>query len=316
MTWRKLGWLDLGLLALIVLASRAALVIHEVGGHALPAWAFGAEEVSTRMSPLGGGFVRYEFPPGVALTETEIFITKLGGIALNLVTGIGFWILARRIRKHGWISVGSLIIGAGSVGGALVYLSNGFYYGSGDPVGFAPRSGDISSVQWLWVLMVPVAAGVAWLGARHYLDFLSGQVSMETAGRRIRWVLMTLGAAGLAYGGLWWMLKDSTLEGSTRQWRLEREIARETERRAALPKPTPSVPKPVERPKIVRAEEVAHRIPPPVGPWVLTGVSLAAMLAAFRKGGLLVEQKELRPAPAFCLAGLAAAIVAAFAGWG
>src|SRR6185295_4768767 len=79
--------LDLALLALMILASRLALVLHEGGGHAVPAKLLGARQVSMRLSALGGGFVSVDYPAGRAPSATGTVIFDLGGIAVNLVTG-------------------------------------------------------------------------------------------------------------------------------------------------------------------------------------------------------------------------------------
>jgi hypothetical protein len=279
--WRKLILVDAALLALIVLASRAAVVIHEVGGHALPAWAMGASTVEIRISPLGGGYVASEFPAGRQPSATGISILTLGGIALNLFTGIAAWFAARRLKRRGFGYAALLFFGFGSAAGAIVYLSNGFYYGSGDPTGFAPQSRNIGGAQWVWVLFVPIGAAAAGLVARHYLEFLSARAPVDTPARRLGWALATFGVAGLAYAGLWALLRDPAIESSTFEWRMEQEIAKETERRAAIVPPpveTATAPPPV-RAK-VRPEEVRHRVPRPVGPWVLYGISAIAALAA------------------------------------
>ena len=185
-----------------------------------------------------------------------------------------------------------LVFGAGSVAGAIVYLADGLYYGSGDPLGFAPESGDLSRAQWVWVLFLPVTA--------------------DRVRSRIGWFLATLGVAGLAYGGLWALLRQPDKEGSTRQWRMEHEVARETERRiAAQPVPPPTAPAPAPRPTIVvRPEEVKDRMPSWWGP-----VILHAMFILGGVGGLwkaLPARGELHLSGLRTL-GLAAAAVGAAA---
>lgn len=271
MNARKLLLLDLGLLALIVLASRAALAIHEIGGHALPAALFGATRITIRLSTLGGGYVDWMGQ----IHGWRAIVVSLGGIALNLATGATAWLLSRRRPRPGLSSTALLVFGAGSVAGAVVYLANGFYYGSGDPTGLAPDTGDLTRVQWVWVLFLPAAAVVGMLACRHFA---------ESVGLRgLGWFLATAGVAGAAYGGLWLLLRQPAKEGSTREWRIEREIAKESERRAATaPPPTASAPMPPP-PVVVRPEEVRDRIPGPWGP--------AALFATFGIGGFLGLRK-------------------------
>jgi hypothetical protein len=210
-------------------------------------------------------------------------VTALGGIALNLATGGVAWGISRRLPRPGLFGVGMLLFGAGSVAGAIVYLADGLYYGSGDPLGFAPESGDLSRAQWVWVLFLPVAAFTSWGACRHLAESMGEPLTADRARSRIGWFLATLGVAGLAYGGLWFLLRQPDKEGSTRQWRMEHEVARETERRiAAQPVPPPTAPAPAPRPTIVvRPEEVKDRMPSWWGP-----VILHAMFVLGGVGGL------------------------------
>jgi hypothetical protein len=313
----RIGLLVLTLLALMILASRFALVLHEVGGHAVPAKILGARRVEIRLSPMGGGYVSPAFPRPLSAPAVVVF--DLGGIAINLITGAGAWFWARRLKSRGLWYLALLFLGVGSVAGATTYLTCGFYYGAGDPMGFAPTTQDIRPLQWAWVLFLPAAAAVGWFGPRHYLDFLAGHFATDTARRRLLASAGTVGLAGLAYFGLWAALRDPTIEGSTRTWRIEQEIARETiaraKERAAQPPPPPNrAPAPPPAPIPVRPEEVAHRVPAPIGPLVL--------YAAFAVAGILSISRTRPPAAAgnlavpppvaFGLAGLAATVVGLF----
>lgn len=320
MTPRNVLILNLALLAIMILASRLALVIHEVGGHALPAKVLGARTVEVRLSPLGGGYVSPTFPASRPPSPTGAAIFSLGGIALNLLTGLGAWIGARRLKSRGLIYAALLFTAVGSVAGALSYLGCGFYYSSGDPVGFAPVSGDISRAQGVWILFVPLMGAVGWIGGRHYLDFLAGRWGMDSAPRRLGALLLSAGLVGLGYGGLWFALQDPKIEGSTRQWRLEREVEMEVARRAQAQMPTPPpvdpaprvLPQPAPPPPVVRPEEVADRVPPPTGPIVLYGIAVLGVFvgaAAARPQGAALP---VRPALAIGLALSAALVVSLF----
>ncbi len=302
MNARKLLLLDVALLALIILASRAALVVHEIGGHAVPCWIFGAGKVSIRLSALGGGYVDSERE----LRGWRGSVMSLGGIALNLATGALAWFLSRRLKRPSL-----LIFGAGSVAGAIVYLANGFYYGSGDPTGFAPATGDLGPVQWIWVLFLPFAFGAGWLACRHFTEFLSSHVSMERLAARLGWFLATAGVAGAAYGGLWLALRDSDREGSTRQWRVEQEIAKETERRTAAPTMA-TAPAPPAPAAPVRVEDVKDKVPSLWGPCVLYGTFALAALLSFRKPPPSSPPGGVPPAVSIGLAVLAVGVVTAF----
>ena len=308
MSASRLIVLDLALLAVMILASRLALVLHEVGGHALPARMLGAGKVEVRLSPLGGGFVRPHFSIDRVPPPAGWAIFSLGGIALNLLTGLGAWIWARRLRSRGLGYVALLFFSVGSVAGGLSYLACGFYYGSGDPVGFAPVTEDLRHVQWLWILFVPLTAAVTWIGSRHFMDYLSGRWMLDLPRRRVAGFLASVGVAALAYGGLWLALRDPLIEGSTRQWRLEQEVAKETLRRIeAQPAPTPEPPLPEVRP-----EEVADRLPSPAGPIILYATAVLAGLIGAARAAPGPGNAPLSPPLAFGLALLAAVAVALF----
>jgi hypothetical protein len=276
--------------------------VHEGGGHALPALAFGATGVEMKLSPLGGGYVAWR---ASKVTPAQLAAIKLGGIALNLVTGVLAWVLARRMASRGLLHAALLFFGAGSVGGAVAYLSNGLYYGSGDPAGFAPRTLDISALQPLWLLGPPLLAAVAWKAARDWSEVLSCRVAPPGPAGRLGWTLATLGAAGAAYGGLWFLLLDRQVEGTTRQWRVEQEVRKEVERR------TPPAAPPTAPPPVVRAEEVAHRIPSPAGPLVLLAAGLLAGLAALlRPWGTSAREGRWPPGAVAATAVAAASTVA------
>jgi hypothetical protein len=312
---RKLLLVDLALLALMVLASRLALVIHEVGGHAVPAKVLGAKGVEVRLSPLGGGYVSPTFPKPVSTAGTVLF--DLGGIALNLITGAAAWFWARRLASRGLGYVALLFLGVGSVAGAIVYLACGLYYGSGDPVGFAPKTEDISHLQWAWVLFLPAAAAVGWFAPPHFLDFLSTQLPTDTARRRLLVVAATVTLVAFAYFGLWFALRDPKIEGSTRAWRIEREITRETLARVKAettkpPPPPAQAPAPPPAPIVVRAEEVVDRIPSPLGPLVLYATFLGAGILSICRTRPTPGTATVPPALALGLAVLAAITVALF----
>jgi len=163
MAWRRLALIDGALLALAILASRAALLLHEVVGHGLVAAALGARSVTLKLSLFGGGGVT---PSGFDPSPAGYALFSLGGIAVNLLTGGAAWIVARRLKRRGLLYVFLLMLGAGSVGQAFFYLANGFFYGEGDPTGFVGRHGDLGPYQWMWILFVLPFAATAGVAAR------------------------------------------------------------------------------------------------------------------------------------------------------
>jgi len=308
MIWRKAAWIDGALLALAILASRAALLLHEVVGHGLIAAGLGARSVTLKLSLFGGGGVT---PSGFDPSPAGYALFSLGGIGVNLLTGAAAWIVARRLKRRGLLYVFLLMLGAGSVGQALFYLANGFFYGEGDPTGFVGRRGDLAPYQWMWILFVLPFAATAGLAARGYLDFLAGHAPVETPRRRLGWTAATVGVATLAYLGLWAATWNAKVDVSLRRLRVNTEIAKETLRRPAPP-PSPAVPAPAP-PPVVTEEDVASKIPPPVAAVTMLAAGMIAAGIVLWRAKPVAEPAELKPWPVTLAGSLAAATILAIA---
>jgi len=278
MSARRLLLLDLALLASLVVASRAALVIHEVGGHALPAAACGETNVRLSLSLFGGGRVDWD---GAVSSP----VVALGGIALNLLTGGLAWAFARG-------RIVPLVFGVGSVGQAFFYLGNGTFWQAGDPAGLWP--------QWLWPLFVPPFAAVAYFAARAWLRFLGRHAAVDTWRRRIGWSGATMGAAAAAYLGLWWLSWNPRAEATLADLRVQEEMREEQARRSE-----PAVP-------VTRAD-VASRMPLPWAMIALLAGGAAASLAALVRAAPPVEPAELSARACVLLAGVAGLLLGAIA---
>ena len=312
MTWRRLALLDGALLGLAILASRAALLLHEVVGHGLTALALGANSFTLRLSLLGGGYVT---PSGLRTTDAGYAFFSLGGIALNLLTGGVAWFVARRLRRRGLLYAFLLMFGAGSVGQALFYLANGFYYGEGDPQGFVGPRGDLARFQWMWVLFVVPFAAAAGLAARGWLDYLSGHAPVDTPRRRFAWTMATVLVVTVAYFALWGATWDSRVDVTMRQHRVQSEIAREIQRRPPPPPAAPAQPAPPALPPpVVTEADVAPRIPPPIAavPMFAAGL-IGASFALWRSQPGDAEPAPLSPLGAAIPMALAATAIGAIA---
>jgi len=287
MNWRRLALLDGALLGLAILASRLALILHEGVGHGLTAIVLGAQRVSLRLSLFGGGFVE---TPGLRTSAAGHSFHLLGGFAVNFLTGAAAWFIARRLKRRGLLYAFLLMLGAGSIGQALFYLANGFYYDQGDPKGFVGPGQSLAPIQWMWILFVVPFGMAAGLAARGWLDFLSGHAPVDTPRRRFAWTAATVVVVIGAYLGLWAATWDTRVDVTLRQQRVQTEIARETQRRPPPPPPMPATPEaPAPPPPVVTEADVAPKIPPQVVPW--------AMLAAGLLGAGIVLWRA-RPAPA------------------
>jgi hypothetical protein len=309
---RKLFLLDAALLGLAILASRAALLLHEVVGHGLTALALGANGFTLKLSLFGGGFVT---PSGLRTGDAGYAFFSLGGIAVNLLTGVGAWLVARTLKRRGLLYAFLLMFGAGSVGQAIFYLGNGFFYGEGDPQGFVGPQGDLARFEWMWVLFVLPFAGVAALAARGWLSFLSGHAPVDSPSRRLGWTALTVGVVTAAYLGCWFVTWDSTVDITMRQHRVQTEIAKEIQRRPPPP-PPPSPPAqpvpPPPPPPVVTEADVAPRIPPPVAAIaMLVSGLLSAAIVLWRAKPAQSEPVPLTPLAAAVPIGLAGASLGA-----
>jgi len=304
MNWRRLALLDGALLGLAILASRLALVLHEGVGHGLTAIVLGAQRVSLRLSLFGGGYLT---PSGLKTGDGGYALFSLGGIAVNLLTGVAAWIVARRLKRRGLPYAFLLMFGAGSVGQALFYLANGFFFGEGDPQGFVGRGGDLARLQWMWILFVAPFGGAAGLAARGWLDFLAAHYSVDTPRHRFAWTAATVVVVTGAYFALWCATWDSRVDVTLRQQRVQTEIAREQQRRPPPPPPMPVTPEaPAPPPPVVTEADVAPRIPPPVAP-------LAMLAAGLLGAGIVLWRAKPPPAEPATLTPWGAAVPIALA---
>ena len=121
---------------LAVLAGFTGLVLHEVLGHALPAWLFGATDVAITLNPDFAGRVDYSLD---ALAPWKIAIVDAGGLAVNLGTGLLALPLAalvgRRAPRQHALRLFLVLFGGISVYKALEYSAMSYFYGGpGDPL--------------------------------------------------------------------------------------------------------------------------------------------------------------------------------------
>jgi len=314
MTWRRLALLDGALLGLAILASRAALLVHEGVGHGLTAMALGAKHVTFKLSLLGGGFVE---APGLRTTAAGYSLHMLGGIGVNLLTGTAAWFISRRLKRRGLLYAFLLMFGAGSIGQALFYLANGFFYDQGDPRGFAGPGKSLAEVRWMWTLFVVPFGAAAGMAARGWLDLLASHAPLDAPRRRLGWTFATVGVVTAAYFGLWGLTWDSKVDVTMRQQLVRKEMALETQRRTPPPPPPspPSIPAPpAQPPPVVTEADVAPRIPPPIAAVTMLAAGLiGAGVVLWRAQPPPAEPATLTPLKAAVPMALAAAAIGAIA---
>ena len=197
--WGSLVRFDLMLLALLVLATRLATVVHEFLGHALLVLLSGGRVNAVRISLLGGGHVYHDLPDGSGLAIRVM--VAWAGIALNVLTGAAVFAWLRRSPgdrpSHGfWV----LFAGASLLGGAA-YAALGLYYGQGDPVAWMQHPAPVPFWWCLPFLIVSPFLGFA--GVRAFLRWVEGWFPALTRIRRGGVLVLTLGVVSVAYAGLY-----------------------------------------------------------------------------------------------------------------
>jgi len=191
------------LFLLLFVSSRIGLFLHEFVGHALCWTLLGGEIAGFKLFMFGGGWVRYV--PGIGsggLSEASVLLTDLAGLGIELLTGIGLYLVAR-YHRSGKV-VRGLILSASTVlvVHSLWHLVIHTYYGSGDGrVLFHVLTGAMRDI-FLWSV-----SGAAVIGAFFLSYTFSPEIrswSIAVSGKRTAAVVLSGAiAAALAYGLLY-----------------------------------------------------------------------------------------------------------------
>ncbi|MGE5839574.1 MAG: M50 family metallopeptidase, partial [Deltaproteobacteria bacterium] len=131
--------------ALLILSTRLGAFLHEFMGHGLAALLFGGKFESFSLTLFAGGEARFSGDFG----EIGLLCVSLGGIAVNLVTGLAALRFIEKYRSSFALTLFGLVFAGASVLSQLQYLILGSYYRHGDPASLIPY---------------PAAMGLAWSG--------------------------------------------------------------------------------------------------------------------------------------------------------
>jgi hypothetical protein len=190
---------DLLLFALLVLAARSAVLLHELLGHACPTLLFGGQVRGIRVSLFGGGKVYHHFENELSLAVG--FVVAYGGILVNLLSGaLALGYVGRMTHRPLW-SLFLALFAMISLLGAVAYSALGFYYDQGDPVAWlkdGPPRGE-----GLWIPFLLTAPLVSGLTVGSYLRLTQGWFPAVTVAGRLALLLATLGISGGVYAGLY-----------------------------------------------------------------------------------------------------------------
>ncbi|MFP4475099.1 MAG: hypothetical protein ACLFOY_06030 [Desulfatibacillaceae bacterium] len=190
----SLAGYDLLLLALLILATRTATVLHEFLGHALWAILFGGEVHAVRVSLFGGGGVESTLP---ATSGSVLFVYSLSGIGVNFATGSAALAALRWKRTPQPIGLFLALFAAASLMGSLAYLVLGIYHGVGDPVAWADPLPLWYGSLWLPLLLCAPLCGR--LAARACLAQMERAFPDASTVGRLGRAAATFGVAFAAY---------------------------------------------------------------------------------------------------------------------
>ena len=205
---------------LAVLAGFAGLVVHEVIGHALPAWLFGAPDVSIALNPDFTGSVKYSLD---ALPSWKIALVDAGGLVVNLVSGVVALPLAalvgRRAPRQHALRLLLVLFGAISVYKALEYSTMSYFYGGpGDPLEHADWC-TVWHPMKIWAIPLIVLPFAMFAFGR---AFMSAHAAAYPAQRSLLAAAL-VAAPTLLIGGAFYYRASLPIVGSGEGWRLARE---------------------------------------------------------------------------------------------
>jgi len=203
---REVATYGLLVLGCCFLASRLAVILHEVLGHMAAAALLGAELELIEVRPVGGGVSIYSYPPGTS--PVVVLTSTAAGLAANLATGLGALLLLRPLRRRALAALFLSIFAGRSVVGALSYLALGLYYGVGDPGQIRAALVGGAGAPWdtLWPWVLPAAL----------LPFGSYAVSRVYAAEQERWLPAPRPITRLLWGGLTLGLSVAAVFGAPR----------------------------------------------------------------------------------------------------
>ena len=181
---------------MLILSTRLGAFLHEFIGHGLMAVFLGGRLDTFRLTLFAGGETLFSGNFG----ETASVCISLGGIAINLVTGIVVLvIIRRRSLSFSWVLFGILLAGT-SILSQIQYLILGAYYRYGDPACLAQYPFGMF-IAWMGGLAI--LAYFCWHLMRIFfrlqdMNFPSGRIVTRAAT-----TLVILGIPVLLYAGLY-----------------------------------------------------------------------------------------------------------------
>jgi hypothetical protein len=258
-----------------LLASRTGLLIHEFAGHGGIAWALGGEVQAWRLFLFGGGWIRYEGNFG----PSETMAIALGGIGLEFISALFYWLIARRLR--GLSKTLAELIALLLVVHACFYLATGTHYGYGDGRVLHARLAPLAKNLLVTLFSCCVAAGCYALAKRCTASSTfakAGPRRMAAASICAFFALTTHGA--LLWGELAIVGRDATYSAIQKrevEVRADQEVALARARAEQEGKRLDA-----ERAQRIRIGYLETHKPFPLLPLLIVAGALAALAGAYR----------------------------------
>jgi hypothetical protein len=261
--------------AMLIISTRLGAFLHEFMGHGVVALLFGGRFEAFSLTLFAGGDARFSGN----FSETARLCVSLGGIAVNLVTGL---IVLRFIQKYrssfsftlfGWVFVGASVLSQ------LQYLILGSYYRHGDPVSLTPYP----TALWLaWVGGLLALAFFSLYLMRFFFQLQDAYFPVSPLFTRALVSLLILGIPIALYAGLYHYSKKSLVstaaiqEARSRIYQEAEKIRTETESEQSI-------------------ADIAEKLTPhPILPWILATYIITTIMAFFSPARMMKEKSPPR----------------------
>jgi hypothetical protein len=257
--------------AVLIISTRLGAFLHEFVGHGLVALLFGGRFEAFSLTLFAGGEAQFSGD----FSEIGQLCVSLGGIAVNLVTGLAvLWVIQRYRSSFSFTLFGLVFVGA-SVLSQLQYLILGSYYRHGDPVSLTAYSVAL----WLaWTGGLLALAFFSLYLMRLFFRFQDTYFPVPSFFTRALISLLILGIPIALYAGLYHWSKTPLVstaaieEARSRIYQEAERIKTETESEQGI------------------ADIIEKLTPHPILPWILATYVFTTILAFLFPARVMKEQ--------------------------
>ncbi|MCL6583251.1 MAG: M50 family metallopeptidase [bacterium] len=257
--------------SMLILSTRLGAFLHEVVGHGALAMLLGGDFKSFRLTLFAGGEAEFSGQLGQAAT----IAIQLGGILVNLLSGlIALWLAQRRGLSFS-VRLFSLLVAGVSILSQLQYLALGAYYRFGDPACLAGCHPLILFLAWTGGLIA--LAGFSFLIMSLFFRFQEASFPTDHPAKRAFTTFFILGIPVIIYAALYHC--STTPLGSTAAIRQARLWAESEAKKIKIEAVSP---KEIEK---IR-EKIRKRLEPrPLLPWIIAIYALTTLAALLKTAG-------------------------------